>query len=282
MHPNSIVNRLSADYHSAARTPDVQTICQLFDRAIADGGTGLGAAEVFEKAEELGISFVGCNLAINALRWSRALDFKISLPKELYPSAPAVYGERADELLPIAAQLRVHGNNLAELLLARYEVRLLGGVVRDGAHPPRYETRIESNGSAWAGETPKEVRDLVSVMGEHVLDPGMNRIEDNGFGWFRFSGNFLKHSHVFNISTNDPQVVVLLLAAMHVNRSRTDYVADCDTRDHAAGDYLALLQATGNRDAYLEARRENAATRPPRAGELVLSQAAIASRRPKP
>ena len=89
-----------------------------------------------------------------------------------------------------------------------------------------------------------------------------NRVEHEGRGVYRFSGNFAKVSMVFNFRTSVPQVVEVLSEAIFRNRDRADYVADAAFREAAARDYHAGLDATGNLEAFREAKREWALFRP--------------------
>lgn len=81
-------------------------------------------------------------------------------------------------------------------------------------------TRIASNGSKWAGEAPDTVEQLIEVLGSgHALDSA----RFNGFvhpqpdGSVQFFGNFADLSHVFNITTDDPEVIDALSKAIAAN-----------------------------------------------------------------
>lgn len=107
---------------------------------------------------------------------------------------------------------------------------------------------------------------LMEELKRSQLAVDMNRIDDEGHGRFRFSGNFAKVSHVFNFRTSLPEVVEALTQAIIANRARPDYEADVDYREAAAREYHAGLEATGKLDLWREAKREWQATRPVRGG----------------
>ena len=89
-------------------------------------------------------------------------------------------------------------------------------------------TTIISNGSKWAGEAPDIIDDLLEVLASQPLD---RRFEMSGNfiepfnGETRFWGNFLTVSHVFNIDTDEPDVIKRLTAAIRENQQRPDYLA---------------------------------------------------------
>jgi hypothetical protein len=89
-----------------------------------------------------------------------------------------------------------------------------------------------------------------------------NRVEHEGGGVYRFSGNFAKVSMAFNFRTSVHQAVKVVSEAIFHNRERADYLADAAFREAAALDYHAGLQATGNTEAFREAKKEWAQTRP--------------------
>ena len=85
-------------------------------------------------------------------------------------------------------------------------------------------TEIISNGSKWAGQAPDSIDVLLRVLDIEQLDPLFEgrrgafaeRLEG---GTWRFFGNFLCVSHVFNIETDDPATVrALRLAIIHNRR----------------------------------------------------------------
>lgn len=89
---------------------------------------------------------------------------------------------------------------------------------------------IISNGSKWAGEPPDSVEKLLEVLAKYALD---RRFEQ--FGGFitkdetddsvRFFGNFFNLSHVFQIVTDEPEIIERLSAAIHANMERPDYLS---------------------------------------------------------
>ena len=86
-------------------------------------------------------------------------------------------------------------------------------------------TRIVSNGSRWAGQSPLEIDALLKVLKEHPLNaqfaPFITKSEIDPSQ--QFNGNFVTLSHVFNIHTNDPELIETLTAAIHENMQRSDY-----------------------------------------------------------
>jgi len=116
-------------------------------------------------------------------------------------------------------------------------------------------------GLCWSGKGNPGGR-LLDELQRSQLVVDSNRIDDEGGGVYRFSGSFAKVSHVFNFRTSVPEVVEKLTQAIFANRARADYVADVAYRESAARDYHAGLEATGNLDAFKEAKREWAQFRP--------------------
>lgn len=105
------------------------------------------------------------------------------------------------------------------------------------------ETVIISNGSKWAGEQPDSIDKLIEVLeSEHVIEERFFKPFENGHGedrtyhqfcpinksekgegWMKFFGNFENLSHVFEIETNDPEVVENLTKAIKNNKGWKDY-----------------------------------------------------------
>jgi len=88
-------------------------------------------------------------------------------------------------------------------------------------------TEIRSNGSHWAGEAPDTIEQLLECLSNHALDRVFeqcgNFYEVEGGGSVRFFGNFRDVSHVFNITSDDPEVTRKLIKAIDLNRQRPDY-----------------------------------------------------------
>lgn len=99
------------------------------------------------------------------------------------------------------------------------------------------ETRINSNGSKWAGQAPDTIEQLLDVLNNYALDrrfeEGGNFIMDREPG-VRFWGNFLKLSHVFSIDTDEPQTIERLTKAIRENQKRPDYLAQPDPAERRA------------------------------------------------
>ena len=114
---------------------------------------------------------------------------------------------------------------------------------------------------SWVGQSNPGGR-LLKELARSQLAVDNNRVEHEGRGVYRFSGNFSKVSHVFNFRTSVPEVVTLLCEAIFENRARADYGADVAYREAEALEYHAGLEATGNMEALKEAKREWAQFRP--------------------
>lgn len=97
---------------------------------------------------------------------------------------------------------------------------------------------INSNGSKWYGQQPDTIEDLLNVLENHPLDPMFEeygnfiseykplKITDENkhlLGCVSFFGNFLTLSHVFNIVTNDEEVINKLATAIRNNQQRRGY-----------------------------------------------------------
>lgn len=95
-------------------------------------------------------------------------------------------------------------------------------------------TSIQSNGSRWAGEEPATIEELLTVLAGNDLDvsaygPAKARqvFGDALYGFVTldgdtatYEGNFRDVSHVFNITTDDPEVIARLTAAIRANLDR--------------------------------------------------------------
>lgn len=105
---------------------------------------------------------------------------------------------------------------------------------------------ITSNGSKWAGEKPDTIEQLLEALENNALDRTFENYgnfiikctpeywEENsrqGFmrgmkhliGTTHFFGNFYSLSHVFNIRTDEPDIVSKLTKAIRANQQRPDY-----------------------------------------------------------
>ncbi len=99
---------------------------------------------------------------------------------------------------------------------------------------------IFSNGSKWAGEAPDTIDKLCEVLGEYTLDRYWECYGSGGFitvpdtdspvnnGMHHFFGNFSKLSHVFNIETDEPEVIERLTRAIRANQQTAGYLAQPD------------------------------------------------------
>lgn len=83
-----------------------------------------------------------------------------------------------------------------------------------------YSTEIISNGCKMYGGIPDDIETLLCLLARYPLNRTFERafIEDRGGNAKRFHGNFLEISHVFDIRSNDPEVVGRLTEAIKANR----------------------------------------------------------------
>lgn len=90
-------------------------------------------------------------------------------------------------------------------------------------------TQITSNGCKWHGESPDPIEKLIEVLGENTLDPRFEQCGDfvipQEYGRVRFFGNFLGLSHVFNITTDDSEIIDQLTVAIRTNQASEEYQA---------------------------------------------------------
>lgn len=99
------------------------------------------------------------------------------------------------------------------------------------------KTDIRSNGSKWGYEKPDSIETLIEVMGKYALDPMFEKYGDFGYrldaencgqckediGKWHFFGNFSELSHVFDIITDDPDIIDRLRAAISTNKNTEAY-----------------------------------------------------------
>ena len=96
-----------------------------------------------------------------------------------------------------------------------------------------YTTIIQSNGSKWRGESPDPIETLLGRLAdtEYILDPVFEKygnfaenVEHEGKrGFVLFHGNFLTHSAVFSILSDDPAVCGKLFAALKAHKGSQRY-----------------------------------------------------------
>lgn len=89
---------------------------------------------------------------------------------------------------------------------------------------------VISNGSKWAGELPDSIEVLCDVLKREPLNPlfeeyGNFIIAEDDSATVRFWGNFLNLSHVFEIDTDDSQLIDTLTALIRENQTRREYRA---------------------------------------------------------
>ena len=105
-------------------------------------------------------------------------------------------------------------------------------------------TIIVSNGSKWAGQEQDPIEILLDVLKNyslnrtfeaygdfyqpvpHLCDQFGAHTHDSEYeGLSSFSGNFYTLSHVFNIYTDDHELIEKLKTAIRANKRRSDYLA---------------------------------------------------------
>jgi hypothetical protein len=100
---------------------------------------------------------------------------------------------------------------------------------------------INSNGSKWYGQKPDDIPTLLEVLKTETLDvtfedfgnfvyefkpyKGWNEKNQKYKGCICISGNFLYYSHVFNIITDETEVIDQLRAAIRKNQQTEAYKA---------------------------------------------------------
>lgn len=146
-------------------------------------------------------------------------------------------------------------------------------------------TIIVSNGGGYTMEGPEGIDHLLARLESEVLDPRFEQFgnfivtEDSALeeGQTQFFGNFVTYSHVFDIRSDDPDVVARLTAAIRANQQTPAYLAALEDEQERRGYWSA-------RDAAEAAERE--ARRQERAGVAVqvvsLEPPPRAARRPVP
>jgi len=97
---------------------------------------------------------------------------------------------------------------------------------------------IQSNGSKWNGQEPDSINELIQVLNNYSLDPTFEdygNFVNNNPEWLKkeatekyqgctkFFGNFSPISHVFNIITDDAEIIEALTEAINNNKSTEDY-----------------------------------------------------------
>ena len=97
---------------------------------------------------------------------------------------------------------------------------------------------IQSNGSKWCGQEPDSIWALVQVLNKYALDPTFENygnfvnhnpqwisqeIAEKYQGCLKFFGNFSSISHVFNIITDEPEVIQILTDAINKNIQTNEY-----------------------------------------------------------
>lgn len=108
-------------------------------------------------------------------------------------------------------------------------------------------TRIESNGSRWAGQHPFPISALFARLQSDPLDRTFERYgnfanaepvnlkgEPMCPGGVHFFGNFLTYSHVFSVMTDDADLIERLTKAIRDNQNRADYLAQPDIAEQEA------------------------------------------------
>jgi hypothetical protein len=97
---------------------------------------------------------------------------------------------------------------------------------------------IISNGSKWAGQKLDTIEELLNVLNKYSLDPSFEQhgnFVNNNPQWIKpeakekykgctkFFGNFATYSHVFDIITDEPEVIEALTEAIKRNTETEEY-----------------------------------------------------------
>ena len=100
-------------------------------------------------------------------------------------------------------------------------------------------TEIHSNGSKWCGKEPDTIEQLCEVLKEHTLDPEFEKLgnfvnhnpqwikpnaQEKYAGCTQIFGNFYTCSHVFNITTDDAELIARLEKLIRENQSTEAYL----------------------------------------------------------
>jgi hypothetical protein len=129
--------------------------------------------------------------------------------------------------------------------------------------------KIISNGSKWAGEQPDSIETLLERLASHALDPrfeefgnfilparrarhlGNDQYQDLGPVYpeapdaVRFWGNFLELSAVFEVDTDEPELIDRLTSAIRANQATPAYVAAKRAQEAADKQARARRKARG-------------------------------------
>ena len=139
------------------------------------------------------------------------------------------------------------------------------------------KTKVQSNGSKWAGQKADTIQKLFEVLDTYALDRTFeafgNFAELLETGGVSFFGNFQELSHVFNITTTDQRLIKRLTDAIRANQQRPDYLSQEDYATVKARENEARLE----RDRLKQADAERQARR---TLGMVPPKAAIQERKP--
>ena len=110
------------------------------------------------------------------------------------------------------------------------------------------EVIVKNNGSTWGGQPMSSIPQLIQIMKKEVIEESffsnfrkrygsdervqMCPIINEGNGWFRFFGNFENLSHVFDIRTNNPEVIQKLRDAIKGNEGWSKYYEKNLIKEH--------------------------------------------------
>lgn len=81
-------------------------------------------------------------------------------------------------------------------------------------------TEIISNGSKWYGEAPDSLEVLHVTLAKYRLEPWSHWTYYPDAKTYVFHGNFIDISHVFNITSDDPEIIEQLQTAIKLNLER--------------------------------------------------------------
>jgi hypothetical protein len=261
----SLVDRLKPQHAELARTPSLARAFAHLERLLADGKGRIFAGACYEEVAGAPPA-LDLQIAINALRASGAMELVATYPTA---SGALTAGEpKSAHLIALCARGLI-AVEASKAIKMDYVLRAANAAP---TLAPATSSRQVHNGDEFSAA---DLERLLKNLMDYRLDPGMNAIEFDGHGSYRFHGNFTRLSAVFNVRTNDPFTIMVLMAAVNANRARPDYIADLQLREGAAHDYHAMLQAAGKEKALQDARAEWAATRPHVAGQVSGQQAHV-------
>jgi len=249
-----LIDRLSGQAALLSRLPMLRRAVAAIEELIGESGGKFGEEDLDELAKRKKIKRDDLQFAISALRMSGLVELAVSVTRG--EGKPSEIGEPQS----ISVFVNAMGGRLSA---AEMESTLVYYRLKDPSAPDVSQTTVESNGWPDGKHT---IEDLLDVMSKHSLIVDANRVDDEGLGTYRFSGNFVTQSHVFNIRTNDTRLASRLMAAVSANRRRPDYVTECERREADFQRRVGELRAAGDAEGLAAAERAWPGIAPVRAG----------------